>query len=234
MQAHSAMACGRDEAARMPTMPPRSPTGQPESHDWFASAPGRAVLDSEADCIRAALAERPGQPWLWLAPAPPPGDIAGHGLPLQARGDGWSGAIRCSLPLPLANESVASVVLQHAVRSGRDVPLLDECARVLVPGGRLWLFLLNPLSAYRWRWGESGLGASEPMPWRRRLRTAGLHPDPISQGLGPRWRVEIAPALQQGPGLRAAYVMRAEKRTIPLTPVRARAALRIGKGVPAA
>jgi len=224
----------------MSTMPPRSPTGQPTGQpdnrsDWFASAPGQALLDSEVESICGVLAERPGQPWLWLSPALQPAGAADRGLRLQASGDGWQGPIRCALPLPLANESVATVVVQHTAHAGRrSRVLLGECARVLVPGGRLWLYALNPLSPYRWRWAGSGLTASEPMPWRRRLREVSLQPEAVSQGLGPRWRVEIHSGLQQGPGLRAAWLLRAEKRSIPLTPLRSRAPLRLGEGVPAA
>jgi len=224
----------------MPTMPPRSPAGQPDGAfdrrgAWFGSAAGRALLDSESDSIQAALASRPGQSWLWLAPAPPASDWMGRGLQLQVTGDGWDGPLRCALPLPLANESVATVVVQHSVVVGDPGgALIGECARVLVPGGRLWLYVLNPLSPYRWRWKGTGLRAAEPMRWRRRLRAAGLQPEGMSQGLGPRLRIEVSPELQQGPGVRAAYLLRAEKRSIPLTPVRQRAALRIGEGVPAA
>jgi len=227
----------------MPTMPPRSPAGQPDAPldhrgGWFGSAAGQALLQSESGSIRAALGERPGQSWLWLAPAPQAidsTDSARRGLQLQVTGDGWDGPVRCALPLPLANESVATVVLQHSVAVGRGgAELIEECARVLVPGGRLWLYVLNPLSPYRWRWKGTGLRAAEPMRWRRRLRESGLQPDGMSQGLGPRWGIEIAPDLQQGPGVRAAYLVRSEKRSIPLTPVRPRAALRIGDGVPAA
>lgn len=223
----------------MATMPLPSPTGQPDSpRGWFATTPGRALLDSELASVHAALRERPGQCWLWLAPdADAPADaMPGHGLRLQARADdGWQGAVRCALPLPLANESVATVVVQHVAAGGRDgAALLRECARILVPGGRLWLFALNPLSPYRWRWSGNGLGGSEPMPWRRRLRAAGLQPEPISRGLGPRWRIRTAADLQPGPGLRAAWLLCAEKRAIPLTPLRTRAPLRIGGGIPAA
>jgi hypothetical protein len=58
-------------------------------------------------------------------------------------------------------------------------------------------------------------------------------PEPVTQGIGPLWRAD-APGggLQHGPGLRAAWRMRAEKRRIPLTPIRQRAPLRIGGGVP--
>jgi hypothetical protein len=96
------------------------------------------------------------------------------------------------------------------------------------------VYCLNPLSPWRWRWGGGGPGASEPQPWRRRLRAAGLAPDPVSQGLGPRWGTAADARLQHGPGLRAAWVLRAQKRLVPLTPVRARTPLRIGAGAPAA
>ena len=224
----------------MPTMPPRSPAGQPAGPfdrrgTWFESEAGRALLDSEAGSIRTALAERSGQSWLWLAPAAQVVDCVGRGLQLQVTGEGWNGPLRCALPLPLANDSVATVVVQHSVVVGRPgSALLEECARVLVPGGRLWLYVLNPLSPYRWRWKGSGLRAAEPMRWRRRMRAVGLQPEGMSVGLGPRWRIEVSPELQQGPGVRAAYLLRAEKRSIPLTPLRQRAALRIGDGVPAA
>ena len=224
----------------MSTMPPRSPAGQPAGQPdprnaWFASAPGQALLDSEGDSIRDVLAERPGQPWLWLSPTLGQGDVAGRGLRLRASAEAWEGPIRCGLPLPLPSESVATVVVQHTAHAGDGAAaLIDECARVLVPGGRLWLYALNPLSPYRWRWIGAGLSVSEPMPWRRRLREAGLQSDPVSQGLGPRWRVGIDTNLQQGPGLRAAWRLRAEKRTTPLTPMRNRPALRLGDGVPAA
>jgi hypothetical protein len=148
---------------------------------------------------------------------------------------GWAGPVRCGLPLPLANESVAAIVLQHPALSGPGTAaLLSVCARVLVPGAALSVYCLNPLSPWRWRWGGGGPGASEPQPWRRRLRAAGLVPDPVSQGLGPRWGAAPDAALQHGPGVRAAWVLRAQKRLVPLTPVRTRAPLRIGAGAPAA
>lgn len=224
----------------MPTMPPRSPAGQPDGPSdrrgaWFGSEAGRALLDSEAASIREALAQRAGHSWLWLAPAAQAIDPIGRGLQLQVTAEGWDGPLRCALPLPLANESLATVVVQHSAAVGRrGDALFEECARVLVPGGRLWLYVLNPLSPYRWHWKGSRLRAAEPMRWRRHLRAAGLQPDGMSEGLGPCWRIETAPDLQQGPGVRAAYLLRAEKRSIPLTPLRQRAALRIGDGVPAA
>jgi len=222
--------------ATMPRPPDPSQTGpsQTDRNDWFASGAGRRLLESEGGAVQLALDERPGQPWLWLAPVLLGEQAPERGLHLRVTSTGWSGPVRCALPLPLANESVATVLVQHVPGAGAVPALLDECARVLMPGGRLWLFALNPLGPYRWRWQGSGLSATEPMLWRRRLRKAGLTPEPISQGVGPRWRIECSPELQHGPGLRAAYLLRAEKRRLPLTPVRQRAPLRIGGGVPAA
>ncbi len=217
-------------------MPPSSSPGQPDgARAWFGSDAGLAVLESEQPAVLRALAERPALPWLWLGPVEQVSRVDGRGLRLVASGEGWSGAAACGLPLPLASESIGVVVVQHVAStrpSGR--ALLAECARVLAPGGRLWLFALNPLAPYRWRWRGSGLGASEPLTWRRRLREAGLAPEPVSQGVGPGWRIGVDHAPQDGPGLRAAYAVRAEKRAWPLTPVRRSAPLRLPEGIPAA
>lgn len=211
---------------RMATMPATSPTGQPASAAaWFDTAAGRALLDSEAAQCLDILNDSRGLPWLWIAPLPPAGDSrpAGRGLRLCAAQPGWAGDARCALPLPLAGESLGVVLLQHALPAGAaGSELLAECARVLVPGGRLVLFALNPLAPYRWRWRGSGLQVAEPLTWRRRLREAGLQPEAISQGIGPGWRPVASPRPQAGVGLRAAYLLRAEKRTLPLTPVRQR------------
>ena len=204
--------------------------------DWFLSDAGRAVLASEEAMIGQALADRPGQPWLWCGPAP--GGIAGEapggrGLCLAPAGDGgWRGDVHCGLPLPLPSETFGAVVLQHVARpaGARGPALLAEAARLLVNGGRLWLLVLNPLAPYRWRWRGTGITAAEPLAWRRRLRTAGLEPDPVSYGLGPKWDVLPSAAAQLGPGLRAAYLLRAEKRAVPLTPVRQRRALPLAHG----
>jgi SAM-dependent methyltransferase len=224
----------------METMPSRSRSGQAahpvsRSQAWFATGPGRAVLDSENGSIQAAIDQRPGQSWLWLSPAGQSMEASGRGLTLQQSIEGWQGPIRCTMPFPLASESVATVLVQHVVRPGRlAAELFEECARVLIPGGHVWLYALNPISPYRWRWAGRGLAAREPSSWRRHLRQAGLQPLGVSEGLGPRWDVQPAPGLQQGPGLRASYLLCAEKRTIPLTPMRNRAPIRLGEGVPAA
>jgi SAM-dependent methyltransferase len=216
---------------------PRQPelASLPLAGAWFATVAGRAILDSEEAIVRSAAAERPGQPWLRLMPTDGLAPVGERELPLFVAGGAFHGPVRCALPLPLASESIGTVVVQH-VADGSVLPdaLLEEAARVLVPGGRLWLLTLNPLAPYRGRWMRQGPRASEPVRWRRRLRAAGLEPEAVSQGVGPRWTPIPNATLQQGAGMRAAFLLRAEKRVVPLTPIRSRPALRFSDGVPAA
>lgn len=201
---------------------------------WFHAGAGRALLDSETGVLAQASADRPGQPTLRFLPRAGLAE-AERCMDLHLVGGHFDGAFRCGLPLPLASESLGTIVLQHVADYPLDATaLLAECLRVLVPGGRLWLFTLNPLAPYRWRWSGTGLRGAEPVIWRRRLRAAGLTPDTVSQGLGPRWRIAANPRAQDGAGLRAAYLLRAEKRVAPLTPVRMRPQVRLQTGVPAA
>ena len=143
---------------------------------WFAGIAGQAILASEADTLRQAAQDRPGQAGLWLSPS-------GMGeaevdlplLRLRAAARGFQGDVRCGLPLPLPSDSCGVVVVQHlADISAEPAVLLEECTRVLVPGGRLWLLALNPLSPYRWRWrGRPTLqpivqgGPSDAASWLR-------------------------------------------------------------------
>jgi len=162
-------------------------------------------------------------------------DLALPLLRLCAAARGFEGDVRCSLPLPLSSDSCGVVVVQHlADISAEPATLLDECARVLVPGGRLWLLALNPLSPYRLRWRGQGARVSEPVTWRRRLRMVGLAPEPVSRGLGPTWRIAPEAALQDGAGLRAAFLLRAGKRRAPMTPLRTPAKARFEPGLPTA
>ena len=211
------------------------PTGPRLAGQWFAGGSGRAVLDSEDVVVRRAAEERPGQPWLRLMPVDGLSLVGDRELPLFVAEGAFHGPMRCALPLPLASESIGTVVVQHVADGPVDAAaIFEEVARVLVPGGRLWLLTLNPLAPYRLRWLRQGPAASEPIRWRRRLRAAGLVPEAVSQGLGPRWDPVPNTSLQQGAGMRAAFLLRAEKRVSPLTPIRHRPALRVPTGVPAA
>lgn len=216
----------------MATMPFPSRPGQPDAAQaWFASSEGAVLLQSEHDAVESALAERPAQPWLWLAPLPHKRPDVGRGLVLFPRGERFGGDVSCSLPLPLPSEAFGTVVLQHvAMPDSAGSALLEEIDRLLLPGGRVLLFGLNPLSPYRWRWRGHGLRAAEPLSWRRLLRRAGIEPGAVSEGMGPRWEPVVEPRRQSGAGLRAAYLVRGDKRSLPLTPIRRRRLLPVAPG----
>ncbi len=205
---------------------------------WFLRPAGQAVLDSECTVVADALAAHPvaGLPWLWLAPTLAAELPEGRGLRLSLANDGWRGPIRCRLPLPLASESLGAVVVQHVFGEdrGEAVALIEECARLLVPGGRLALLAMNPLSPYRLRWRGTGQPARDASFWRQLLADAGLTPEHRVQGIGPQWSPTVSPGLQSGAGLRAAYLQRAEKRAFPMTPMRLRQPMALADGVPAA
>ncbi|MGH8060760.1 MAG: hypothetical protein ACREO7_01950 [Pseudoxanthomonas sp.] len=207
-------------------MPVLQISRQPDALAWFDSVRGRPLLAAEQALIGAAMASRPAQqPWLWLAPqAPGAGtfDLPRRTLVLHRQQDRFSGSLRCGLPLPLPNESIGNLVVQHALDDGLD-GLLDECARVLEPGGRLWLFTLNPWSPYRARWRHSGLVARDVQAWRWTLRDLGLQPRADGAAyLGPIWRMSTDPVANPvKPGssrLRAACLLEFEKRSAALIP----------------
>lgn len=206
-------------------MPSLSSPRQPElpARAWFATAHGRLLLACEAPLLARAGQERPGLPWVCISPAERPAEADDrHLVWLRADGgDTLAGDVDCAVDRwPLASESVGAVVVQHAECGLAWNDALAEAARVLVPGGRLWLFGLNPLSPYRLHWWRQGMADAEPFTWRRRLRRHGFEPESVAEGIGPSWNVRRIDGLRTGAGARAAYRLRAEKRSIPLTGVR--------------
>lgn len=223
----------------MPTMPAFASHPQPGiATQWFPGPAGQALLVSERTVVADALAAHPvvGLPWLWLAPDAPDVPVEGKGMRLAPRDGRWQGPVHCRQPLPIASESLGAIVLQHVLCEAHldHVAWLEECHRLLVPGGRLALIALNPLSPYRLRWRGRGLRAFDPSTWRRALHEAGFSTEPSVQGIGPQWSTVPSPSPQSGPGLRAACILRAEKRAIPLNPIRARKPLGLADGLPVA
>ena len=159
---------------------------------WFGTQPGQGLLAVEGTAMARVLTIGPALPWAWLGVAdaapPEPGDR--RGVLLRRDGRGFTGSVRCALPLPIASESLGALLLQHLLDDGVAADaLLGECERVLAPGGTLWLATLNPWSPYRARWLGTGLRARDPGHWQAALRRAGFALDSVSlQWLGPHWR----------------------------------------------
>lgn len=204
-------------------MPSFVTSRQPGAPAWFSGPEGRILLSAERQWLLQRLSERPVQPWLWLAPnvpedwdPPPP-----RGLLLQAGSGRYLGAVSCGLPLPVASGCIGNVVLQHVPGAGLQ-PLLEECERVLLDGGRLWLCTFNPCSPYRLRAGPAGWAARPVTAWIQRLHALGLVAAGPARCVGPRWRPRAGAGNPHGgtASLRAGCVLEFEKRTpAPVGPV---------------
>ncbi len=158
----------------------------------------------------------PAQPWLWLVPCAtwlPAEAPGGRGVRLHraADGRGWEGDVCCALPLPLPSEAVNAIVLQHVAPMELEA-LLSECVRVLMPGGRLWMTLLNRYSPYRARWQWQGARPPSATRCQFQLQREGLRVRSVRH-FGPLWSDSGQAAGKALPALRAVCVMEFEKRT---------------------
>jgi SAM-dependent methyltransferase len=199
-------------------MPVRTTDRQPDPLDWFGSERALPVLSAEAERVAALLGPAAPQPWLWLAPqAVPTPEKLPRCLFLHGHQTGFAGPIRCALPFPLPTEAFGTIVLQHVHESGMD-GVLVECARLLEPGGRLWLISLNPWSPYRARWRRSGLHVREAHRWQAELEEGGLTVLGGRRRFGPVWRAHNQAAGHTPPRLRAVTLLEAEKRVAALIP----------------
>ena len=96
-------------------------------------------------------------------------------------------SLRRALPWPLA----VAAWLAASVSSGFAV---TQIAMFAGPGVVLAVAASWASHAgfpYRWNWRGTGLGGTEPVTWRRRLRRAGFAPEALSQGIGPRWNPQV-------------------------------------------
>ncbi|HEY4555428.1 MAG TPA: hypothetical protein VIG68_03200 [Lysobacter sp.] len=194
---------------------------------WYGSTAGQGLLAVEQAAmlrvLSATTAAAPTWTWIGVPGSMPPECDWRRGVLLRRHGALFEGDVRCAMPLPVASESMGAMLLQHVLDTGTlamQQDLLDECMRVLVPGGVLWLAVLNPWSPYRARWSRSGLIARDPGRWQARLRRAGFAVDSLSvQWLGPRWRSAHGDV---GVGavdrLRAGVALTVSKRTAAVVP----------------
>ena len=146
----------------------RSASGQ-ELAAWFATPPGRYLLDWEREQFDRAVADRFGyhalqlglpeldtlranrMPHRWLA-LPESAEAAGLAT---GSGPGYAPAaalVTHAAALPFAASSLDLLVLPHTLELSADPhAVLREVERVLVPEGRVVISGFHPLSLWGWR-----------------------------------------------------------------------------------
>ncbi len=205
---------------------------------WFDSRPGQRLLEWERRVVIPKLTAIYGRNGLYLRPsgavaAELSGNMLQCVISLQRDAQGFCGELHCSDDaLPIAAESLALIYAQHVFESsGSGAELARELAQALAPEGSLLVMLLNSLSPWRFSWGGQGITSVSVACLRQWLEDAGLQlhathgagpllPWQISQNeISERQRLELA-------GLRAATLLVFRKHRHPMTPLRARSAIR--------
>jgi SAM-dependent methyltransferase len=217
----------------------------PPGVGWFATPLAQRLLREEQRQVLPVLAGCYGQVGVYLRgsdalPAELTGSMLQTVVRVTATPPGLAGDLRCEGDaLPLLRESVDLFYLLHAFETRLPpAPLLAEAERALTPEGALLMVALNPLSPWRARWARAGLRGHAAATARDWLRDAGF--EIVQQrGVGPvlPWLDREArdlPAADLLSGVRAGYMLLARKRRPGLTPLRPRAAVPIGAGVPTA
>lgn len=200
----------------------------------FALPEPTALLRSELAGVPEQAAARPAGRALLVQACAVHRELAvdtGHlGLVrLCASAGALTGDLNCAADaLPFENDAFQLIVAQHVadVLPASQQQLVAEFARVLVPGGRLLWFGLNPWSPWlawlHWqaRGGMSAPGVAGSESVRRRLLASGLQAG-TARLIGSCW-----PSRHDRDGaispLRAAWALAADKRQNVLTPLRAR------------
>lgn len=202
----------------------------------FALAEFDALLREELAGVPATAARRPAGRALVVQAS-----VANRELPLDLRHlaalrlhvarERIDGDVTCAAQaLPFEDDAFQLALVQHAGDAlGRSDELAAEIARVLVPGGVLLWYGLNPWSPWlawvRWR---SGGGVAAPRAsnldsMRRCLMRSGLVPGTVER-VGGCWPRRAAPVARDGlvAPLRGAWAIAATKRREVLTPLRRR------------
>lgn len=150
---------------------------------------------------------------------------------LHLSGDRFEGDAQCApTQLPWDNDSVQLVIVRHVIDClGADSGFEAEIARILAPGGRLFVFGFNALSPWRiWCGRQRRLGKTVPRcssasHLRRTLEAFDIT-STIGDSVGGAWpthstAVPAARANPRGARWRAAWLLAAQKQRIPLRPI---------------
>lgn len=220
---------------------------RPDLERWFRTDLGRALLEAEARLLAEPCREHAIHRLLLgmvdATEVAMPGDCY-HSFSLApTRRGGSHGCVSAYEALPLPENSMDTIVVQNVLEFA-DQPhqILREAERILAPGGRLLVLVLNPWSLLGLKaWGQYRLGATY---WRmQRISAHRLHDWMSLLGLAVRrvrydfyqLPIDHPRLLRLGIALRrrlrpasfpvgGVYLMEATKETIPLTPVRPRRA----------
>ena len=148
------------------------PTGAYSMADWFSSALGRKVYESEKYLVEDIISRMFGYHILqigleeyqdFICDSP-----AGHKIMFSSK---WSPGIANPVAncekLPLGSNTIDAIVLYHALDFTNDShELLREVTRVLRPGGKMLIISFNPFSAWGlWRL----LKRKKNLPWKGRF-----------------------------------------------------------------
>jgi hypothetical protein len=124
----------------------------------FALAEMQRLLAEEWTVVRKRAMQIAAGPALSLAPVAAHGTLSSHPSLscLHVEGGELAGDVRC-MPdaLPCETDSVQLIVARHVVDClAPDSGIEAEFARILAPGGVLFLFGLNSLSPWRFWWSQ--------------------------------------------------------------------------------
>lgn len=224
-------------------------------YEWFASTPGRLVLEAEIEQLSRILPNLFGY-YLVQVGRLSPADMLSHTRVLNAFiVEIDQNLSECPYPLllgrpsalPVASDSVDVVLLPHVLEF-EDKPheALREAQRALVPEGSVLISGFNPWSmlglarvALRRRglapWTGHFLGLNRLKDWLALLgfqitgvETYFFRPPLLSEGLMNRLRSMESLGARVWPYLAGAYLLSAKKKVVPLTPIRPRWSSRRG------
>jgi len=134
------------------------------------------MATAQSGLLLQCLARRPHLPVLWLAPHPGwpvRQHPCGRSIVLHGNGQQWRGDLQAALPLPLANASIGTIVLQHPP-AAQAAALLADCQRLLLPGGVLLLVVGRRMCPGRVLHPGLPLWAAPAGGWRGALAASGL------------------------------------------------------------
>lgn len=196
---------------------------------WFDSTACQRVLAVEQRAMIPLLTSHIGVRGLFVrashaSPAELSGNMLQHVCRLYPREFGLSGDLDCGADqVPLANESLNLVFIQHALEQLSAWPaLIAEAARCLQPEGLLMITVFSRFSLWRTRWPRQSLRAVERQAVIRACEQGGLQIEE-RLAIGPLWPLPLTENLNTQTfnlgACHTSWALVARKRRPGMTPV---------------